>query len=254
MKVGGEDGELVAADAGDGIGLAKLLAQVARHLDEHVVAGTVAEDVVDLLEAVDVEEDDRAGKLRPARLDEGQFELLEERAAVEETGERIGAGETDELGLALLALDGVADGAQQRPRLDLRLFEVVAGAVFQRLGGDLQVGQAGEHDDGGVGHGAAQRTQSVEAERVRQAEIKQDRIGRVLAALEVRQREAQRIGGMHATVDRGVARAVAERDLGQAPIAEVVLDQQHRQTGGLGVAHARSAECRGLLLELRNLR
>ena len=104
-------------------------------------AGLVAVEVVDLLEAVDVEEDHRAGELGAARLADGAAELLEEGPPVEETGERVGAGEADELGLALLALDGVADGAEQRPRLDLALVEIVAGAEAERLRRDGEVGR-----------------------------------------------------------------------------------------------------------------
>src|SRR5664279_4333423 len=123
----------------------------------------MAEDIVDLLEAIDVEENDGTEQLGTARLDQRDLELLEEGAAVEETGERVGAGKPHKLGLALLAFDGVADGAEQRARLDLALLQVIAGTVLQGLAGALEIRQAGEHDDRHVGGGVAQGAQPVEA-------------------------------------------------------------------------------------------
>jgi hypothetical protein len=51
-----DDDELVAGEARDDIGRAHRTGQPARELTQHVVAGRVAERVVDPLEAVDVEE------------------------------------------------------------------------------------------------------------------------------------------------------------------------------------------------------
>ena len=53
---GQQDRELVAAEAGHGVRLAHDVAQPVGDLDEQLVAAGVAEGVVDLLEAVDVEQ------------------------------------------------------------------------------------------------------------------------------------------------------------------------------------------------------
>ena len=54
-RTGDEDGELVAAEAGDQVVLADDGVQPAGHLDQQLVAGLVPGDVVDGLEPVEVE-------------------------------------------------------------------------------------------------------------------------------------------------------------------------------------------------------
>ena len=59
-----QDAELVAAEAGDDVAGAQVGAQPRRHRAQQLVAGVVAEAVVDQLEVVEVEEEDpdrRAG-------------------------------------------------------------------------------------------------------------------------------------------------------------------------------------------------
>ena len=58
-----QDRELVAAEARGHVGAARARVQPARELDQHLVAGGVAERVVDRLEVVEVEEDHRGGAL-----------------------------------------------------------------------------------------------------------------------------------------------------------------------------------------------
>src|SRR5260221_108832 len=72
---------------------AQVLAQPRRHLDQQRVAGIVAVRVVDLLEAVEVDEDQRELAVATAR---ALYRLLERRpeaGAVGEPGERIAVGE-----------------------------------------------------------------------------------------------------------------------------------------------------------------
>src|SRR5579862_4110051 len=57
IRDGREDRELVAADARDEVAVAKARADPLRELDQHTVAGAVAEAVVDRLEVVEVEEE-----------------------------------------------------------------------------------------------------------------------------------------------------------------------------------------------------
>ena len=54
-RAGDQDGELVAAEAGDEVVLADDGVEAAGHLDQQLVAGLVPGDVVDGLEAVEVE-------------------------------------------------------------------------------------------------------------------------------------------------------------------------------------------------------
>ena len=61
-----EHHELVAADAGDGVRLAHDCLESAGERSQHGVAGTVTADVVDVLEAVEVDHDERERLARAA--------------------------------------------------------------------------------------------------------------------------------------------------------------------------------------------
>ena len=58
LEADAEDGELVAAEAGDEVGVAHGGLEPLRDLDQQAVAGLVPEAVVDDLEVVEVEEED----------------------------------------------------------------------------------------------------------------------------------------------------------------------------------------------------
>ena len=102
-----------------------------RHLLQHLVAGLVAERVVDFLEAVEIEQQQRAvGR----RLDVGEDRLLEfvlEQRPVGEPGQRIVVGELFQLLLGALALGDVLDGALEADQL--------AVVVADRLADDREV-------------------------------------------------------------------------------------------------------------------
>ena len=66
-----QDDELVAAEPGDGVRAADDVLQARAERDEEVVAGLVAERVVDRLELVDVEQQHRDERLRALRAGEG---------------------------------------------------------------------------------------------------------------------------------------------------------------------------------------
>ena len=106
-RLGQQDRELVAAEAGEHVGLAQAAAQRVGDAHDQLVAGGVAERVVDRLEVVEVEHDRRA--LRPVALDVGDvaLELALERAAVEQPGERVVVGHVAQLGLVAAALGDV---------------------------------------------------------------------------------------------------------------------------------------------------
>ena len=96
--------ELVAGEAGDDVGGPHPLAHDRGDVADQVVAGVVAERVVDRLEAVDVDDHHRA--LAAVAGGEGDVlvELGAEAAAVEQAGERVVIGEVAQLGLGLLGL------------------------------------------------------------------------------------------------------------------------------------------------------
>ena len=80
------DRELVAAQPGERVLVAQQLAQPRADLPQHLVARVVAERVVELLEAVEVDEQQRE---LPAVLDRGS-QAVHEVAAVAQPGEVVG--------------------------------------------------------------------------------------------------------------------------------------------------------------------
>ncbi len=77
-----QDGELVAAEARDGVARAQRLLEARRDRGEQLVAGGVPEAVVDELELVEVEEEDGDRAVGAPRLAEGVLEAVEEEGAV----------------------------------------------------------------------------------------------------------------------------------------------------------------------------
>ena len=94
---GADDDELVAAVARQEVHLARAVGQDGRHEPQRLVAGGMAEGVVDRLEVVDVD----MGHAEPLADAAVQAELLLEDdvdvAAVEQAGERVGHGRVGEL-------------------------------------------------------------------------------------------------------------------------------------------------------------
>ncbi len=90
-----QHGELVTADPGDeGSGeAAELGGQGPRDGLDELVAGEVAEGVVDLLEPVDVQRDDRDGAPDAGRDVEGLRRALVEGAPVQQPGQRVAVGQ-----------------------------------------------------------------------------------------------------------------------------------------------------------------
>ena len=82
--------ELLAAGAGDHVGVADDAHQQAGDAHEHLVAGVVAVLVVDALEVVEVEDGEAEGGL-------GAVELAREEAAVVQAGQPVAVGLLAEL-------------------------------------------------------------------------------------------------------------------------------------------------------------
>ena len=91
-----DDDELVAAESRDGVVAADRGGEPAPHRDEQLVAGVVAEAVVDDLEAVEVEEEHRHHGPAVAETGECGVEPLDRERAVRQVGERVVEGEMTE--------------------------------------------------------------------------------------------------------------------------------------------------------------
>ena len=103
-----QDRELVAAEAGRGVAGADARVEPLGDLDEHLVAGSVAEAVVDGLEVVEVEEHDGEAAALAPRAGRGVADALAEQRAVGQAGDGIVEGLVRELLLERLALGDVA--------------------------------------------------------------------------------------------------------------------------------------------------
>ena len=87
-----DDRELVAADAGDGIGLAHAGLQALGAALDQQVAGGMAQQVVDVLEAVEIDADHRRDVAAPADRRHRLLEALAEQLAVGQLGQAGRAG------------------------------------------------------------------------------------------------------------------------------------------------------------------
>jgi hypothetical protein len=101
----GEDGELVAAQPRDEVALAHRGHQPLADDDQGLIAGGVAIDVVDLLEAVEVEHEQRVHRAGTRRRRDRPLERLGKLPAVGKPGQRILKGE---LAHVLLGRDAAA--------------------------------------------------------------------------------------------------------------------------------------------------
>ncbi|MCY1425710.1 hypothetical protein D9M71_415050 [compost metagenome] len=127
VQAGQQDDEFVAAQAGHGVDVAQLLAQAMGDALEQQVAHWVAETVVDVLEAVEVDEKNGAVEVVVGGFDQRQLQAALEQQAVGQAGERVVVGlvveprlgvlerrdvgeHTDVVGDLLLAIAHGADG------------------------------------------------------------------------------------------------------------------------------------------------
>ena len=108
VEAGLQDRELVAAEAGDGIGVAHAGEEALGHRLEEAVADRMAERVVDALEVVEVEAE-HGERLAARHPDERLLHLLAEEHAVREAGERVVARHVLDAGLGADRLGDVLD-------------------------------------------------------------------------------------------------------------------------------------------------
>ncbi len=110
IGVGQDEEELVAAEVGDGVALPDALQQLlGRHFQE-AIAGLVPQGIVDLLEAVEIQQHDRQRFLVPPRPRQGLLQTVVEEKAVRQAGQGVVVGEIIESGLGLLVLAQVDEG------------------------------------------------------------------------------------------------------------------------------------------------
>ncbi len=115
-----EDRELVTPEPGDRVARPHARHQAPRERDEQLIADGVAVGVVDELEAIQVEEQDRASIFRDtAAAPQRELEVIEEHGSVGQPGQRIVQGVVDEPLLGALTARDVRDraGDPDRPAL-----------------------------------------------------------------------------------------------------------------------------------------
>ncbi len=85
--------ELIAAEPRDRIGRAQRVAQARRHFLQHLIAGVMPERVVDLLEAIEIEQQHGEALVIAMRAQDRLLQPIEEQRAVGQVGERVVVGE-----------------------------------------------------------------------------------------------------------------------------------------------------------------
>ena len=111
LQIGQQDGELVAAHARDRVLLAQRRLQPRGDRFQQLVAGRMAERVVDDLEAIEIEKHHRQRMLHAPRVRERDRQAIAEQPAVRQAGQRIVIGLILDLLLDPLALGDVARDA-----------------------------------------------------------------------------------------------------------------------------------------------
>ena len=117
FEIGQQEEELVTGETSDRIGFARADTETFSQLDQQLIAGVVAQRVVDELEVVEIEEQDANPEVEPARTSERAFEHLLEQRAVRQTGQLVVVRQERDLLLGHLALRDVEDHALDQPRL-----------------------------------------------------------------------------------------------------------------------------------------
>jgi hypothetical protein len=116
FEILGDNGELVAAEAPDEIDLAHTLLQPGRDLGQQRIAGGVAERVIDVLEAVEIEAEHRHQVAVPLGARHRAVEMLVKLKAVGQAGEAIMHGEIANLILGEPTLADAPRGDGRRHR------------------------------------------------------------------------------------------------------------------------------------------
>jgi hypothetical protein len=146
-----QDSELVAPEAGDGVAGTDALAQTVSDLDQQVVTRGVAETVVDLFEAVRVEEQDgdrRAVRCPPG---EGMLDPVLEQSPVGQ------------------ACEGIVEGLMEQLVFEFSMDAYVPGVEHE----PLDTGLVDQIGDGGLDQTAMVRVANLEGRSWRQGGLSQ---------------------------------------------------------------------------------
>ena len=154
IDVGGrqQHRELVAAQTRDGVRRAQGVAQPRRHFLQHQIAGVMPEGVVDLLEAVEIDQQHRQALVIAMRAQDRLLQSIEEQRAVGKIGQRVVIGEIGDAlvgqvtlaphrGFAQFPLDG------RRQPLEVVLHDVVVRAGSHRGHGGVFADRAGDKNE-----------------------------------------------------------------------------------------------------------
>ena len=166
-----DDGELVAAEARHGIERAHDAGDAAGDGEQHGIGGGMADALLELHEAVDVDEEDRrldaAGH---AGADQGALEPVEEELLVGQAGQAVVHGVVQQAVAAGAVLVDVLQGADDAVDLAVaaqhRLHPHAEGAVVAVVGGEPHVGgdlAAAQFDQGVEGGAEAVAILGVDA-------------------------------------------------------------------------------------------
>ena len=129
-----EDAELVAAEAGDDVAGPQVGAQPRRDRPQQLVAGVVADAVVDQLEVVEVEEEDPDRRARDGAARERVAERVDEAEPVGQAGERVVQDAVAQGLVGAVALDRVGEHV----RRGLDEVDVLRGEVVGFGGVDVE--------------------------------------------------------------------------------------------------------------------
>ncbi len=177
------DAELVAAEARHQVALAHAAGEALGDVLQQQVAGLVAQRVVDQLEVVEVEEQQRELLVLARGVGEQRLHVLVELGAVRPAGERVDVGELVHALLGAVDLQHVVDAPAQHRVVD-RLADVVGRADAERLvdrGIVVQPGDQQDRDRGALGQ-AADHLAGLEAVHHRHHAVEDHEVRRLLAA------------------------------------------------------------------------
>src|SRR5919201_794374 len=207
VGLGQEQGELLAAHAGDDVDPALGALEDARDGGEPLVGHAVAELVVDVLEAVEVDDDDAEAAVDALGALELPVEELLETRAVEETGARVALGGLGNLVDEALdtSLQEADEHGGQDPGADGE--EPAAETEVQRGVGHFEVGAVGRGHEGELYGGAPDRETKSRAERRPDVPDRHLLVGLVPAQREPdrAERDSHREGGVNRDAGKPLA-------------------------------------------------
>ena len=128
-----EDQELVAAVTADGVRLADARHQALRDRAQDLVADGVTERIVDVLETIAVEEQDRDAAAVAARQRDGAGEAIVQEQPVRQVRQRVVFGQVQHFQPALARHDDVAEDDHRAQRVALPIVNRRRGMFDRRL-------------------------------------------------------------------------------------------------------------------------